>query len=163
MHIKHGLTAWVFGIGLLLAPGCDDGDDGSSDEAGDGDGETGEGDGDGDADGEGDGDGDTAGDGDSGDFGDSGQLEGCAVHETEADCMAEAGCAPVYGKALTDDGNGGWCTTTPEEYIGCASSTELCPALGKTLCDGDSYWRTTGCVPDSLDVCENPGEITGDC
>jgi hypothetical protein len=161
MYNKHGLT-WVFGIGLLLAPGCDDGDDGSGDDAGDGDGDgTGEGDGDGDKDptGDGDGDGDT-----NGDFADTDdELEGCALNETEADCMAEAGCATVFGKALADDGNGGWCTTTPEEFIGCASSSDLCPSLSKTLCDGESYWRTTACVPDNLDVCEAPGEITGDC
>jgi hypothetical protein len=156
MYKKHGLMAWVFGIGLLIASGCDDGDDNSTDdEAGDGDGDgTGEGDGDGDGDGDG---------GDKGDFGEGGELEGCALHESEADCMAEAGCAAVYGKALADDGSGGWCTMTPEEFIGCASSADLCPALGKILCAGDSYWRTTGCVPDSLDVCEAPGEITGDC
>ena len=161
MHDKRR-TAWVFAIGLLLAPGCDDGDDGS-DEAGDGDGDT-TGDGDGDGDPTGDGDGEPATDDDNGDFADTDEEPtGCAVHEAEADCMAETGCAPVYGNALADDGNGGWCTTSPEEYIGCASTADLCPSLSKILCDDETYWRTTGCVPGNVEVCEAPGEVTGEC
>jgi hypothetical protein len=30
-------------------------------------------------------------------------------------------------------------------------------------CDGESVWRTTGCVPGNLTPCEAPGEITGTC
>lgn len=168
MHSKRGYSVWMLAVVLSLASACDDGDDGNNDnEAGDGDGTAG--DGDGDKDPTGDGDGDATGDGDptgaemGGDFGEGGELMGCALHETAEDCMAAADCAVVNGKPLVDDGNGSWCTETTEEFIGCASAADLCPALGKTLCDGDNYWRTTACVPDNLDVCEAPGEITGDC
>ena len=166
MYSKR-VSVLVFGVAVLLASACDDGDDGSKDdEVGDGDGdgdEAGDGDGDGDIDPTGDGDGDTSGD-KGGDFGgDDGPLEGCAAHETAADCQAQADCSPVYGKPLIDDGDGGWCTMSTEEFIGCASSKDLCPGIGKTLCDGDEYWRTTACVPDNLDVCDAPGDITGDC
>jgi hypothetical protein len=158
MRAKQGIIGVVFGALTMLSSACDDGDDGSDEQVGDGD-TTGDGDGDGDPS-TGDGDGDT-----NGDFGsDDGELMGCALNESAADCMAEAGCSPVLGKPLVDDGNGGWCTdAAAEEYIGCASGSELCPALGKTLCDGDDIWRTTACVPDNLDVCDAPGEITGDC
>lgn len=151
-------------LGLLLAfaPACDEdnGDDAADEETsgdgdGDGDGEAETGDGDGDG-GDGDGDG---GDGD----GDTGELMGCAALTTEADCMAMLGCGPVRGFLLVEDGEGAWCTEAEEQFIGCASSGELCPMLTKTLCGGDSMWRTTGCVPDNLMACEAPGEITGTC
>jgi hypothetical protein len=155
-------AAMTLGLLLSFAPACDseDGDDDqagetetSGDGDGDGDGDIGDGDGDG-----GDGDGDI-GDGD----GDTGELMGCAALLTEADCLGELGCGPVRGNLLVDDGEGGWCTEADEMFIGCASSAELCPMLGKTLCDGESVWRTTGCVPGNLTPCEAPGEITGTC
>jgi hypothetical protein len=153
-------AAMTFGLLLSFAPACD-GDDGD-DQAGEtsGDGETGDGDGD-----SGDGDGDSGdGDGDSGDGdGDTGELTGCAALLTEADCQNELGCGPVRGNLLVEDGNGGWCTEAEEMFIGCASSGELCPMLGKTLCSDDAMWRTTGCVPGNLTPCEAPGEITGAC
>lgn len=166
MHNKHSFLAAVFGVAVLLSSGCD-GDDGSkNDEVGDGDGdgdETGDGDGD-PSSGDGDGNPDT-GDDKGTDFGsdDEGQLEGCAVHESADDCLAEAGCSPVYGKPLIDTGKGEWCTMSSDEYIGCVSSSVLCPGFDKTLCDGDQYWRTSACVPDNVEVCDAPGEITGAC
>jgi hypothetical protein len=165
MHEHRGLMAMMLGASLLFAPGCDDGDDSSGDEnagdtGGDGDGDPGDGDGDDKDPSTGDGDGDDG----NADFGsESGELMGCAVNEIAADCTAEPGCSPVYGKPLVDDGDGGFCTVVTEEFIGCVSSLDLCPSLGKTLCEGDSYWRTSACVPDNLGVCDAPGEITGDC
>jgi hypothetical protein len=145
----------TFGLLLSFAPACDgdDGDDQAGETSGDGDGETGDGDGD-----TGDGDGDS-GDGD----GDTGELMGCGALMTEADCLNELGCGPVRGNLLVEDGNGGWCTESEEMFIGCASSQDLCPMLGKTLCDDATMWRTTGCVPDNLTPCEAPGTITGAC
>jgi hypothetical protein len=156
----------TFGLLLSFAPACDgdDGDDQAGETSGDGDSETGNGDGDGDT---GDGDGDTGdGDGDSGDGdgdGDTGELMGCGALMTEAACLNELGCGPVRGNLLVEDGEGGWCTEAEEMFIGCASSADLCPMLGKTLCSDDAMWRTTGCVPDNLTPCEAPGEITGAC
>ncbi len=151
----------TFGLLLSFAPACDgdDGDDQAGETSGDGDTDGGDGDGDG-GDGDGDG-GDGDGDGGDGD-GDTGELTGCAALTTEADCLAMLGCGPVRGNLLVEDGDG-WCTESEEQFIGCASSAELCPMLGKTLCDGQSMWRTTGCVPDNLVPCEAPGEITGSC
>lgn len=153
----------TFGLLLSFAPACDEDNnddqaDGETAEetAGDGDGDGGDGDGDDTGDGDGDGDG---GDGD----GDTGELMGCGALMTEAECMAEAGCGVVRGNLLVEDGEGGWCTEAEEQFIGCASSAELCPMLGKTLCDGDTMWRTTDCVPDNLTPCEAPGDITGAC
>ncbi|PRP92858.1 hypothetical protein ENSA5_46900 [Enhygromyxa salina] len=154
----------TLGLALLLAPGCDGEDVGDADadadaESGDGDTEDDAGDGDGDGEdddtggaktGDGDGDGD-------------GELMGCALLSTEADCLAESGCGPVYGNALVDDGDEGWCTLPDEVFIGCASSSNLCPTLGKTLCGETSVWYTTGCVPDNLTPCETPGGISGAC
>ena len=160
----------TFGLLLSFAPACDE--DSNDDQAGEtgGDGETGDGDGDGNS---GDGDGDSGdGDGDSegnDDFGmgdgdgDTGELMGCAALTTEAACMGMLGCGVVRGNLLVEDGEGGWCTEAEEEFIGCAGSGELCPMLPKTLCDGESVWRTTGCVPGNLTPCEAPGDITGDC
>lgn len=145
----------TLGLALLCAPACDEGDDGGDDVL---DGDT-TGDGDGDA--TGDGDGDSG--GDKGDSGDTGELMGCAAIASEAECVAEAGCGPVRGNMLVEDGEGSWCTDAEEEFIGCASSGELCPMLTKTLCDGENVWRTTGCVPGNLSACEAPGEVSGPC
>jgi hypothetical protein len=160
----HRRLSAVMTLGLLLAfaPACegDDGDEQADETSGDGD----AGDGDGDA---GDGDGDAGdGDGDTGDGdgdGDTGELMGCAALMTEADCFNQVGCGPVRGNELIEDGNGGWCTDAVEQFIGCASTADLCPMLTKTLCGDDTIWRTTGCVPGNLMPCENPGEITGAC
>lgn len=154
----------TFGLLLSFATACDgdDGDEQAGETSGDADAETGDGDGDpGDGDGEpGDGDGE-AGDGDG--DGDTGELTGCAALMTEADCQNELGCGVVHGNLLVEDGMGGWCTEAEEMFIGCASSNELCPMLGKTLCGDDAVYRTTGCVPGNLTPCEPPGEITGAC
>jgi hypothetical protein len=157
----------TFGLLLSFAPACEgeDGDEQADETSGDGDGDPGDGDGDGDP-GDGDpGDGDPGngegfaeGDGD----GDNG-LTGCAALTTEAECLDQLGCGVVRGNLLVEDGNGGWCTEAEEQFIGCASSTELCPMLSKTLCGEDAIWRTTGCVPGNLMLCEPPGEITGTC
>jgi hypothetical protein len=152
----------VMTLGLLsFAPACDgeDGDEQAGETTGEtetGDADTGFADG-----GDGDGDGD-AGDGD-GEIGDTGELMGCAALLSEEECLGELGCGPVRGNLVIDDGNGGWCTESEEQFIGCASSTELCPMLTKTLCGDDAVWRTTGCVPGNLTICEPPGEITGTC
>jgi hypothetical protein len=37
------------------------------------------------------------------------------------------------------------------------------PMLGKSLCDGQSVWYTTQCVPDNLQPCETPGGVSGPC
>ncbi|MFO7562785.1 MAG: hypothetical protein R6X02_09105 [Enhygromyxa sp.] len=170
MNDKHGFLAVVFGVAMLLATGCDEGDEGPNDGAGDsetGDSETGDsetGDGDGDIDPPGDGDPDT-GDDTGGDVGgdEGGEPQGCASYETVGDCVAQAECSPIFGKPLIDEGDGSWCTKASEEFIGCASASDLCPGIGKTLCDGVEYWRTSACVPDNLEVCDAPGDITGSC
>lgn len=142
--MMRGLVVMIFGVSLLCATGCDKGDD-PSDEARVG--------------------------ADDGDVS-ANELIGCALNETVGDCMAELGCAPVFGQPLLEDLDGAWCTETAEQFIGCASTLdlcpgktgceELCPSIDQTLCDGDSYWRAPGCVPDNLAPCEVPGEIT-DC
>jgi hypothetical protein len=154
----------LLGLALLFAPACDgeDGDD-SDEQAGDTGTDTDMDMGDGDGDGEGDGDGDVTpgktGDGD----GDTGELMGCALNQTESDCYAVAGCGAVLGSKLVGDEAEGWCTLPEQEFIGCANATELCSMLAKTLCDGENVWRTNGCVPDNVSLCEAPGEITGVC
>ena len=154
MHNKRGLMAMVVGVSLLLAPGCDEGDDGLNE--------------------------DVLGEGDEGDGEDERdeqetELTGCALNLTIADCMAELDCAPIYGEALLDDSKGGLCTQAVPEFLGCASTLELCvgdgktpcedpcPSYGQTVCEGDSYWRMTSCLPGNLRLCETPGEITGEC
>jgi hypothetical protein len=162
---QGGFSVWMLGAALLLAPACDSGDD--SDEQAEDDGSTGDGDGDGDGDpgdgdgdpGDGDGDREPTGDGD----GDTGQLEGCAVHLDAGDCQTAPGCTPVFGQPLVDEGDGAWCTAAADEFIGCVDGSELCPGFAKTLCDGDGYWRTNACVPDNLDVCDPPGDLSGAC
>lgn len=156
----------MLGAVLVLAPACDSGDDsddGVAEETGDGDGDV-SGDGDGDkapttGDGDGDGDEPTTG----GDFGGTGELEGCAVHEDADACVAAVECAPVYGQPLVDLGDAGWCAAAEAEFIGCTDGLDLCPNIGKTLCAGEEFWRTTGCVPDNLSVCDAPGDVTGTC
>jgi hypothetical protein len=161
-HRLRMSAAMTFGLLLSFAPACD-GDDGDE-QAGEtsGDGETGDGDGDAETGDEAPGDsfGD-AGDGDG--DGDTGELTGCAALMTEAECLGQLGCGPVRGNLVVDDGNGGWCTEAEEQFIGCASSSDLCPMLSKTVCGDDAMWRTTGCVPGNLMICEPPGEITGTC
>ena len=153
----------VLSLALLALPACDEGDDGDelaeeSEESGDTDTDT-------DADTTA--DTDTAADTDGKDTDDgedTGELMGCAAIASEDACVNEAGCAPVLGNPLVDDGSGGLCIMAAEEFVGCASTTELCPGTGKTLCgDGDSLWRTTGCVPGNVNACEAPLEITGAC
>jgi hypothetical protein len=159
-HRRRMSAVMTFGLLLSFAPACEgeDGDEQAAETSGDGDGDGDPGDGDGDP-----GDGDP-GDGDPGDGdGDTGELTGCAALLTEAECQGMLGCGVVRGNAVVDDGNGGWCTEAEEEFIGCASSADLCPMLSKTLCGEDGIWRTTGCVPDNLVLCEPPGEITGVC
>jgi hypothetical protein len=162
MHHHRLRMSAAITLGLLLsfAPACDEdnGDEQADETSGEGDGDGDGGDGDGDASDAGDGDGE-GGDGD----GDTGELMGCAALTTEADCLNELGCGPVRGYLLVEDGAGGFCTDAEEQFIGCASSGELCPMLGKTLCDGETMWRTTGCVPGNLTPCEAPGDITGAC
>jgi len=156
----------VLSLALLALPACDEGDDGDelaeeSEESGDTDTDT-----DTDADttaetdtAETDTDGKDTDDGE-----DTGELMGCAAIASEDACVNEAGCAPVLGNPLVDDGSGGLCIMAAEEFVGCASTNELCPGTGKTLCgDGDSLWRTTGCVPGNVNTCEAPLEITGAC
>ncbi len=103
-----------------------------------------------------------------GDFGDDASTEdtgltGCAVHEVEADCIAAAGCNPVHGIAVIDDGQGGWCTVPEERYIGCVDADSLCPPGMKTLCGEGEVFQTSECVPDNLSACEAPGDISGPC
>lgn len=97
------------------------------------------------------------------DNGDTAGLTGCAVFTSEDDCSFAPSCSPVYGNLLVDDGDGGWCAESPQEFIGCVSWNEMCPTQTRTLCDDDSMWRTDGCVPDNLTLCEPPGEFTGAC
>ena len=132
----------ILGLALALTSACD-GDDG--DDSANSDTETGDGDGD-----PGDGDGEPV-------------LMGCGAIMDSQGCLDEPGCAPVFGNELVDDGDGGYCTSAEEGFVGCANASELCPMLGKTLCDGDTIWRTTSCVPDNVTPCEAPGEISGPC
>jgi hypothetical protein len=94
---------------------------------------------------------------------DDGELMGCSVNQTEDDCSNAMGCASVFGKAILSDGAEGWCSAAEAEYIGCVSTGSLCPPLTKTLCGGDQMWTTTGCVPDTLMVCEAPGDVSEVC
>lgn len=98
---------------------------------------------------------------DGGDFGSDGGLSGCAANLVEDECVAAAGCNPVYGELLVEEGDS-WCTG-PEEFIGCVKAGDLCPPLSKVLCDGDQLWQTSECVPDNVMVCEAPGDVTGPC
>lgn len=101
------------------------------------------------------------------DFGDGAETAeptGCVAYESEAACNAEPGCAAVLGNALVEDGEGGWCSASEPEFIGCVATGNLCPPLMKVLCGGDDQmWTTTDCVPDDLDVCEPPQGFSGTC
>lgn len=99
-----------------------------------------------------------AGDGD----GDSDEPMGCSVHLEKAACDATSGCASVLGNAILPDGDG-WCSSAETEYIGCVETGNLCPPLTKILCGGDQMWSTTDCVPETLMVCEAPGDISTIC
>lgn len=99
----------------------------------------------------------------SSDDSDDGEPMGCAVHVTVDDCNNGEGCASVFGNAILSDGADGWCSAPEAEYIGCVYAGNLCPPLTKTLCDGEQMWTTTDCVPDTLMVCEAPGDISNVC
>lgn len=113
---------------------------------------------------------DAAADGDAGDIKDG--KDGCARHESVESCMDAVGCEPAFGDELLDDGNGGWCSADLR-FLGCVAEPGLCApgkvdcpesCLGeKVVCDGDRYWLTSDCVPDSLAICETPGELGGSC
>jgi hypothetical protein len=99
---------------------------------------------------------------DGGDFGSDGGLSGCAANLVEDDCVAAAGCNPVYGEVLVEESEDSWCTG-PEEFIGCVKAGDLCPPLSKVLCAGGQLWQTSECVPDNVMVCEAPGDVSGPC
>jgi hypothetical protein len=100
--------------------------------------------------------------GEAGD-GDTDQPMGCSVHLEKADCDAASGCASVLGNAILPEGDG-WCSSAETEYIGCVETGNLCPPLTKILCGGDhQIWSTKDCVPDTLMVCEPPGDISNTC
>jgi len=146
-------TVACLGLGLLAISACD-----GEDEGGDPIAETG-----GEQDttetgAEGDGDGDPETGGET-----TGELMGCALIDSADTCQSEPGCGPIMGNLLVDDGDGGLCTEAEQQFIGCANTSELCPPLPKTLCEGETVWRTTGCVPDNLTPCEAPAEISGSC
>jgi hypothetical protein len=90
--------------------------------------------------------------------GESGEPMGCAVHVTADECTNAMGCTAVQGNAIVSDGADGWCSAPEAEYIGCVASDSLCPPLEQTVCAGEQMWTTTGCVPDSLTICEPPGD-----
>ncbi|PRQ06309.1 hypothetical protein [Enhygromyxa salina] len=145
-------------MALLVAPACDEGDDGSDEQAA-----STEGDGDGDGDGDGESGGKHEGDGDTSESETTGELMGCAVHETQAACMAEAGCGAIFGNPVVEDGEGSYCTQSEKTYIGCVFAGDLCPMLPNILCSEDAVWTSSGCVPENVMICESPGEITGAC
>jgi hypothetical protein len=146
-------------LALLWLPACE----GESNDDGLG-GDESSGDGDGDGDGDPTSTSDTIGkEPETGDGDGDGGLLGCAALTTADACGDMLGCAPIYGNSLVADGPDSWCTSVEEEFIGCASSDQLCPPLIKTLCADEGVWTTTGCVPDNLVPCEPPGEITGVC
>ena len=93
----------------------------------------------------------------------SGEPTGCAAKQTQDECNIEPGCAAVLGNAIMADGEGGWCSAVEDQYIGCVETGSLCPPLTKVLCGGDQIWTTTDCVPDTLMVCDPPGDISGPC
>jgi hypothetical protein len=146
MADKRGFMAIVLGVSLLLTIGCDDEGEGEDEDEGEVSRSDAE-----------------------------GELVGCSLHETTADCMDELGCAPVFGNALVDDGDGGWCTQVDPQFIGCVTTLgscspsdkvpceDPCPAVEQILCDGANYWRSFGCVPNTLTVCDTPAEGITDC
>lgn len=100
--------------------------------------------------------------GDDRDDADTDEPTGCAANLDKAECDAAAGCASVLGNAILPEGDG-WCSAAQAEYIGCVNSGNLCPSVTEIVCGGDQMWMTTDCVPDTLTVCEGPGDISGVC
>ena len=146
------------GLGSIAVSACaadDDGDDPIADTSG-GESETTLGIAEG-------GDGDGDGEAETDDTAETGELMGCAAIDDADACLAEPGCGPTMGTLLMEDGEGGVCIAAEDDFVGCASTSELCPPLPKTLCGEGTMWQTNGCVPGNVTPCEAPAEISGPC
>lgn len=71
-----------------------------------------------------------------------------------ADCAATAGCAPISGRAVSDDGAGGACVDYAVESVplGCMSADLGCGSAITNAedADGDLYVFPSTCLPEGF-------------